>query len=103
MMNIKTLKVRYISDKKSIFSRKTIYYEAYIPKDDNSEKYCAFLLEEMDEPGDCALPSSMFEIVKEYIQHTGEKTDSCQVTFRERGNRFMVMTEEKEYPARETR
>ena len=62
---MKTLKVRYISDKKSIFFKKGEVYDAFIPKDDKSGRYFAFHLEDMDEPGDYALPASRFEVVKE--------------------------------------
>ncbi len=61
---MKTIKVRYISDKKSVFFKKGEVYEAYIPKDDKSGSFFAFHLKDMDEPGDYALPSSMFEEVK---------------------------------------
>ena len=64
-MSMKTIKVKYISDKKSVFFKKGSVYDAYIPKDDKSGKFYAFHLEDMDEPGDYALPSSMFEIVNE--------------------------------------
>lgn len=64
-MNMKTLKVRYISDKKSIFFKKGEVYDAYIPKDDKSGRFYAFHLEDMDEPGDYALPASRFEVVEE--------------------------------------
>lgn len=64
-MNMKTLKVRYISDKKSIFFEKGKVYEAFVPKDDKSGKFFAFHLEDMDEPGDYALPASRFEVIEE--------------------------------------
>ena len=64
-MNMKMIKVRYISDKKSVFFKKGEVYDAYIPKDDKSGKFFAFHLEDMDEPGDYALPSSRFEVVEE--------------------------------------
>ena len=64
-MNVKTLKVRYISDVKSIFFTKGEVYEAYIPKGDKSGRYFAFHLEDMDEPGDYALPASRFKVVEE--------------------------------------
>lgn len=64
-MNMKTLKVKYISDKKSIFFKKGEVYDAYIPKDDKSGKFFAFHLEDMDEPGDYALPSNRFEVIEE--------------------------------------
>ena len=65
-MNTETIKVRYISDKKSIFFKKGDVYEAFIPKDDKSGRFFAFRLEDMDEPGEYALPASMFEIVNEH-------------------------------------
>lgn len=64
-MNMKTFKVKYISDKKSIFFKKGEVYDAYIPKDDKSGRFFAFHLEDMDEPGDYALPASRFEVVEE--------------------------------------
>lgn len=64
-MNMKTIKVRYISDVKSIFFKKGEVYDAYIPKDSKSGKFFAFHLEDMDEPGDYALPSSRFEVIEE--------------------------------------
>lgn len=64
-MNMKTLKVKYISDKKSLFFEKGKVYEAFIPKDDKSGKFFAFHLEDMDEPGDYALPACRFEEVGE--------------------------------------
>jgi len=62
---MKTFKVKYISDKKSIFFKKGEVYDAYIPKDDKSGRFFAFHLEDMDEPGDYALPASRFEVVEE--------------------------------------
>ncbi len=64
-MNMKTMKVKYISDKKSIFFKKGEVYDAYIPKDDKSGRFFAFHLEDMDEPGDYALPASRFEVIEE--------------------------------------
>ena len=64
-MSMKTIKVMYISDKKSVFFKKGSVYDAYIPKDDKSGKFYAFHLDDMDEPGDYALPSSMFEKINE--------------------------------------
>ena len=63
-MNMKTFKVKYISDKKSIFFKKGEVYDAYIPKDEKSGKFFAFHLEDMDEPGDYALPSNRFEVIE---------------------------------------
>ena len=58
-----TFKVRYISDKKSIFFKKGEVYEAFLPKDNQSGSVYAFYLGEMDEPGDYALPASRFEVL----------------------------------------
>ena len=63
-MNMKTFKVKYVSDKKSIFFKKGEVYDAYIPKDDKSGKFFAFRLEDMDEPGVYALPASRFEVIE---------------------------------------
>ncbi len=61
---MKTFRVRYISDKKSIFFEKGEVYEAFLPLDNESGNFFAFHLEEMDAPGDYALPASMFEMVE---------------------------------------
>ena len=65
-MDKKTLKVRYISDKVSIFFEKGKIYDAFIPKDDNSGRFFGFHFEDVDEPGDYALPANRFEVVDEY-------------------------------------
>ena len=62
---MKSLKVKYISDIKSIFFKKGEVYDAYIPKDDKSGRFFAFYLEDMDEPGIYALPANRFEIIEE--------------------------------------
>lgn len=64
-MSTNMIKVRYISDKKSIFFKKGNVYDAFIPKDDKSGRFFAFHLDDMDEPGDYALPASRFEVVEE--------------------------------------
>ena len=64
-MSMKTIKVKYISDKPSIFFEKGKEYDAYLPKDDKGFNFLAFYLEDMDEPGYYALPSSRFEVVEE--------------------------------------
>ena len=64
-MNMKMIKVKYISDRKSIFFKKGEVYDAYIPKDDKSGRFFAFHLEDMDEPGDYALPANRFEVIEE--------------------------------------
>ena len=62
---MKTFKVRYISDKKSIFFKKGEVYNAFLPKDNQSGNFYAFHIEDMDEAGDYALPADRFEVVKE--------------------------------------
>lgn len=64
-MNMKTFKVKYISDKKSIFFKKGEIYDAFLPADNKSGSVFAFHIEDMDEPGDYALPSNRFEIIEE--------------------------------------
>lgn len=61
---MKTFKVIYISDKPSIFFKKGKVYEAYLPKDNPSGKIYAFHIEDMDEPGDYALPADRFEVIE---------------------------------------
>lgn len=61
----KTFKVRYISDKISVFFKKGEVYEAFLPKDNPRGDFYAFHLADMDEPGDYALPASRFERVGE--------------------------------------
>lgn len=62
---MKTFKVKYMSDKKSVFFKKGEVYEAFLPKDNQSGDIFAFHLEDMDEPGDYALPASRFEVIEE--------------------------------------
>lgn len=64
MTNINKIKVKYISDKKSIFFKKGEVYEAFLPKDNQSGNFFAFYLEDMDEPGEYALPASRFEVIE---------------------------------------
>lgn len=64
-MNMKKIKVKYISDIKSIFFEKGKEYEAYLPKDNQSGKFLAFHIADMDEPGDYALPASRFAVISE--------------------------------------
>lgn len=64
-MNMKTFKVKYISDKKSIFFKKGEVYDAFLPKDNQGGAFFAFHIEDMDEPGDYALPASRFEVIEE--------------------------------------
>ena len=62
-MSTNKMKARYISDIKSIFFKKGEVYEVWPVKDD--KRFLAFYLEDMDEPGEYALPASRFEIVEE--------------------------------------
>ena len=62
-MSMNKIKVRYISEKESVYFRKGEIYEAYYPLDDKSKKYLVFSLPDMEEPGDYALPASRFEVV----------------------------------------
>ena len=62
---IKTFKVRYISDIPSIFFERGEVYEAFMPRD--SRLFYGFFLEDMDEPGEYALPADRFERVDEEV------------------------------------
>ena len=62
-MSTNKMKARYISDIKSIFFKKGEIYEVWPVKDD--KRFLAFYLEDMDEPGEYALPANRFEIVEE--------------------------------------
>lgn len=62
---MKKIKVKYISDKKSIFFQKGKVYEAHFPKDNQSGNVFAFYLEDMDEPGEYALPANRFEVIEQ--------------------------------------
>ena len=63
-MNMRKIKVKYISDIKSIFFQKGKAYDAFLPKDNESGKFFAFQLEDFDEPGYYALPASRFEVIE---------------------------------------
>lgn len=62
---MKTIKVKYISDKPSVFFKKGEIYEAFLPLDNQTGEFIAFHLEDMDEPGDYALPASRFEVIED--------------------------------------
>ena len=64
-MNRRKIKVKYVSDIPSIFFKKGEVYEAFLPKDNQSGEFLAFYLNDMDEPGDYAVPASRFEIIDE--------------------------------------
>jgi len=65
-MNMKKVKVRYISDIESIFFEKGEIYDGYFLEKDINRRFIAFYLEDMDEdPGYYALPASRFEVVEE--------------------------------------
>ena len=63
-MNMRKIKVKYISDKRSIFFKKGKLYDAYLPKDDRSGRFFAFYLEDMEEAGYYAMPASRFEVIE---------------------------------------
>lgn len=62
---MKTFKVKYTSDKKSVFFKKGELYDAFLPKDNQSGNVYAFHIGDMDEPGDYALPAERFERIEE--------------------------------------
>lgn len=64
-MNMKKFKAKYVSDVKSVFLEKGKIYDVYYPKDDKGQHFLAVHLEDMDEPGDYAVPASRFEILPE--------------------------------------
>lgn len=61
----KTYKAKYVSDIPSIFLKKDEIYEVYYPLDDPGKRFLAVYLEDMDEPGDYAVPANRFEIIEE--------------------------------------
>ena len=65
---MKTFKVKYISDKASVFFEKGEVYNAFLPKDNLSGSFFAFHIDDIDEPGEYALPASRFEIIEERTQ-----------------------------------
>ena len=64
-MNMNKFKVRYVSDKKSIYFKKGEIYDAFLPLDNQSGNVYAFHINDIDEPGDYALPASRFKKVKD--------------------------------------
>lgn len=66
-MSMSKVKVKYISDKRSIFFKKGQEYEGYILDDYPNSGLLAFYFteEEMDEAGYYALPADRFEILGE--------------------------------------
>lgn len=64
-MNMNKFKVMYISDIHSIYFKKGEVYEAFLPLDNQSGKIFAFHIEDIDEPGDYALPASRFRVVEQ--------------------------------------
>ena len=63
----KKCKVKCISDDKSIYFKKGMVYDAYIPLCDGGKGYLAFYFteEEMGEEGFYALPAYHFRIIEE--------------------------------------
>lgn len=66
MSNMKAVKVRYISDMRSIFFEKGKEYNAFILTDRPKADLVVFFFneDEMDEEGYYALPASRFEIIQ---------------------------------------
>lgn len=64
-MMTKKYKAKYVSDIRSIFLKKGEVYEVYYPLDDPGKRFLAAHLEDMDEPGDYAVPANRFEIIEE--------------------------------------
>lgn len=63
-MNTNKFRVMYVSDIPSIFFKKGEIYEAFLPLDNRSGNVYAFHIEDIDEPGDYALPASRFRIIE---------------------------------------
>ena len=62
---MRKVRVKYISDKKSIFFKKGQEYDGYIPENYPNSGLLAFYFteEEMDEAGHYSLPADRFEIM----------------------------------------
>ena len=63
VMDKQTFKVKYISNKKSIYFKKGFIYNAFLPKDNPSGNIYASFIEDAEEPGEYALPANRFEIL----------------------------------------
>jgi len=62
-MNMNKFKVMYVSDIPSIYFKKGEIYEAFLPLDNRSGNIFAFHLDDIDEPGDYALPATRFMVL----------------------------------------
>ena len=60
-----TVKIRYISDKKSIYLKKDDIYSGMRAKDDFDGRFWCIYIAEDDDPGWYAFPSEWFEVVEE--------------------------------------
>ncbi len=58
------VKIRYISDKKSIYLKKGEIYLGVRAKNDTKGRFWGIYIEDDDEPGWYAFPSEYFEIVE---------------------------------------
>lgn len=64
-MNIKKFRAKYVSEISSVFLKQGEIHNVYYPLDDPGKRLLAVYLEDMDEPGDYAVPADRFEIVEE--------------------------------------
>lgn len=80
-MNIKKFRAKYVSKISSVFLKQGEIYDVYYPLDDSGKRFLAVYLEDMDEPGDYAVPADRFEIVE-------EDRDDFPASDAERGNHF---------------
>ena len=62
---METVKVRCISAGRSIYLKKGEVYEAYRAKNDFKGRAWCIRIEQIDDPGDYAFSSSLFEVVPE--------------------------------------
>ena len=62
-IKVKTVKLRYISDKLSIRFKKGLVYEGFRAKNDLRGCLWCFHVEDDDDPGDYGYPSDLFEVV----------------------------------------
>lgn len=62
---LEMVKIRYVSDKPSVYLVKGGVYEGYRAKDDRRELFWCIHIEEDDDPGDYGFSSHLFEIVPE--------------------------------------
>ncbi len=63
-MGMVTVKIRCITDKKSIYFKKGEIYTAIRPKDDLKGLFWGIYIADDDDPGWYAFPSEYFEVVE---------------------------------------